>query len=544
MNPRRLPIGVLMILPIVCGFGLYAFTTQAEEVEVPNATATPTATVDDIDAVRTAVREAYDGHWATQTAAAGVPLSPDDEYATYIAGQPTPTPAIERHGAFHSGAWVRVNAGANDCLNARNSPSLTEEWVIINICVPDGYEGVLTGPAQQAEGRWWWYLAGMGWVAEEYLSYVREWRANQAVAGQAPNTVPELAGVAGRVAFLRGNDIWMMRPDGSDQVRLVDNIDNDPRSGRYTPPPADLTWSPDGTRLSYNVYRWDTDGIALPTVDLHILTLDDAGLVATDVHAGLGGGGWSPDGVHLGVVRGAEPPQMGGGMSGIPAILDVTTGGQLVLGSVVMYQQKPPAFNHDGTLLMVNEAIYPKDGSPGTAAIVIYTADGAAYDRVDFSAEGIGYASPAWSPVDNQIAMHISRQQGDGYIAQYQVYDVVTRTIFGDARPPKYSEKIGGGCGGGDMWNTDWSLDGTRVLYTFMWGDTGANGVWSWDLASGAQSVLYAAEAGAPTAGPDGLMMFSSNSYPDAYIFYGSADGGFPSVVTQGSLPVWYVPAD
>ena len=48
MNPRRLPIGVLMIVPIVLGFGLYAFTGQAQEVEDPNATPSATATADGV----------------------------------------------------------------------------------------------------------------------------------------------------------------------------------------------------------------------------------------------------------------------------------------------------------------------------------------------------------------------------------------------------------------------------------------------------------------------------------------------------------------
>src|SRR5512134_1554996 len=106
MNPRRLPIGVLMIIPIVLGFGLYAFTGQAQEVEDPAATpagdATPAPTIDRL------IDE------PTQTAV--VPLSPDDEYATYVAGQPAPTPPVTARGDFHDGAWVRVNAGAGDCL--------------------------------------------------------------------------------------------------------------------------------------------------------------------------------------------------------------------------------------------------------------------------------------------------------------------------------------------------------------------------------------------------------------------------------------------
>ncbi len=530
MNPRRLPIGVLMIVPIVLGFGLYAFTGSAQQVEDPNAT--PTATADGLADARRSVDEAYQGYYATQTAAAGAPaLSPEDQYATYAAGQPTATPPVSSHGAFHEDAWVRVNAGAGDCLNARNAPTLQNDYVIVNICIPDGYEGAITGSAQEADGHWWWHLAGLGWVAEDYLAYLRDFDART-------NVATELSAAAGKVAFLRGNDIWMMRPDGSGQTLLVDNVENDPQAGTYVPGPVDLTWSPDGTRLSFNIYRSDGDGVNPGSVDLHVLTLDDSALAASQVFEGLAGGAWSPDGAHLGVVREPTPPQMGGGIEGIPAILDVTTGGQLVLGSERMYQQKAPAFNFDGSLLMVNEAIYSQDGANNRVSIVIYTSDGADYDRIDFSSESNGYASPSWSPDSNRIAMHVSRDQR----ARYQVYDLATRTFAGNAEPPSISERIGGGCGGGDMWNTEWSTDGMRVLYSFTWGDTGANGIWSWDLRDGSQNILYAANAGAPTAGPGSLILFSTNDYPASHIFYGSSNGGFPRIITDGSSPVWYVP--
>jgi hypothetical protein len=41
MNERRVPIGVLAIVPMAISFGLYAFTTQEE---VPDPTAAPDAT--------------------------------------------------------------------------------------------------------------------------------------------------------------------------------------------------------------------------------------------------------------------------------------------------------------------------------------------------------------------------------------------------------------------------------------------------------------------------------------------------------------------
>jgi Tol biopolymer transport system component len=517
-----------MIVPVMLGFGLYAFTTQAEEVPDPDATPTTSATATD-------TATSPDGPAPTDT-----PTGYDDFLTQQAAPPATPTPGVERRGDFHDGAWVRVNAGAGDCLNARNSPSLEGDWVIVNICVPDGHEGMVSGMPQQADGHWWWYIAGLGWMAEDYLLYVGEFDART-------NVLAELGGAEGRVAFLRGNDVWMMRPDGSGQVLLLDNPDPDGQT--YVPGPAGLAWSPDGTRLSYNVGRWDPDGIDPPSVDLHILTVDEAGLVAPQVFEGLAGGGWSPDGVHLGVIRQAEPPQMGGGMTGIPAVLEVNTGSQLVLGSEPFYQEKPPAFNHDGTLLMVNQVIYRDTAN--SIAIVIYAADGAEHDRIEFGGELAGYASPAWSPTGNKIAMHLSRAHGDRYTSQYEVYDVDTGTFSGGGATPKVSERIGGRCGGGDMWSTAWSADGSRVLYSFTWGDTGANGIWSWDPATGAQSVVYAANAGAPSSGrapgegyaARAYVMFSSG-YQGSFIFLGThlKPENPPRIVTDGSSPVWYVP--
>jgi hypothetical protein len=529
MNPRRLPIGVLMIVPIVLGFGLYAFTGSAQEVEDPNATATPTA--DGLADARRSVDEAYDGYYATQTAvAAAATLSAADQDATWIAGQPTPTPPIAAHGAFHDGARVRVDAGAGDCLNARNSPSLESEWVIVNICIPDGFEGVISGTTQELEGHWWWYLAGLGWVAEEYLAYTGEF-------DMRANVVPELSGAAGRVAFLRGNDVWMMDPDGSDQTLLIDNEESS--NGRYVPGPIDLRWSPDGTMLSYNTYRYDPQGVDPGRVDLHILTPGNGERALEQVYEGLAGGGWSADSVHLGVVREPTLPGMEP-MQGIPAILDVTAGSQLVLGSTPLFQQKPPSFNFDGSLLMVHESTYDVDAY--SVEIVIYTADGAVHDRIDFSSASLAYASAVWSPTSNRIAMHLTRQTGDvtsgyAYQSRYEFYDVGARTFFGAAEPPAFSERVGGKCGGGDMWNTEWNMDGARVLYSFADGDAGANGIWAWDIASGEQRVLYGAYPSAPAAGPGSLLMFAASGT----IVYGTSDGGFPRIITDGSSPVWYV---
>ncbi len=509
MNERRLPIGVLTIVPVVIGMALYAFTGQAQ-VEDPAAAAMQTAEA------------------AASLIPAATPTWFVDSPPQWTPGpEPTPEPYSTpqtSHGVFHDGAWVRVNAGSGDCLNARNSPSLQNEYVIINLCLPDGFEGLISGSTQESEGHWWWYLVGVGYVAEEYLEYIRDFDVRT-------NTVPELAG-QGRVAFLRGQDIWVMNADGSGQRLIVDRPDDDPARG-YAPGPEELTWAPSGATLSYNIQNWASDG-SDGSIDLHVVSL--AGETATEqIYVGVAGGGWSPDGVHLGIVREAKPIQMGDGYQGIPAVLDVTTGGQLVLGSEPSYQQKAPAFNFDGSLLMVNYAKYEAETS--TVAILIYDRDGVEVRRIVF-AQGTGYASPRWSPIENRIAMHFQDERG----ASYAVYDLATSTFIARSDTPKTSERIGPRCGGGDMWNTEWSRDGQRILYSFMFGDTGANGIWSWDVATGERGVIAAASAGSATSGGgEGVMFAAGGGNGYGHIFVGSSGGGFPRIVTDGYAPAWFV---
>ena len=116
------------------------------------------------------------------------------------------------------------------------------------------------------------------------------------------------------------------------------------------------------------------------------------------------------------------------------------------------------------------------------------------------------------------------------------LYDVDARAFFGGAALPRFSDRIGGRCGGGDMYRTAWSADGTRVLYTFNDGDTGANGVWAWDVASGEQHVIHS-YASSPAGGPGELVMFGAG----AFVMYGSSDGGYPRVITDGTSPAWWV---
>ena len=118
---------------------------------------------------------------------------------------------------------------------------------------------------------------------------------------------------------------------------------------------------------------------------------------------------------------------------------------------------------------------------------------------------------------------------------RYALFDIDGNELA-TADVPKASEKAGGGCGGSDMWRTDWARDGRHVLYSFAMGDTGANGIWAWDTQDGSQSTVFVANASAAvSSGPNGLMAFTSGPY----IFIGSVDGGFATVVAAGESPAW-----
>jgi dipeptidyl aminopeptidase/acylaminoacyl peptidase len=93
----------------------------------------------------------------------------------------------------------------------------------------------------------------------------------------------------GKIAFVRGGDIWAMGPDGSSPVRLT----NSPGRALEDTDPA---WSPDGTRIAF--VRAGING-DLPR-DIYVLRV---GASATLVARDGTGPSWSPNGARLTFVR-------------------------------------------------------------------------------------------------------------------------------------------------------------------------------------------------------------------------------------------------
>ncbi|MEX2225865.1 MAG: hypothetical protein WEB52_05375 [Dehalococcoidia bacterium] len=515
MSERRFPIGLLLIAPVALGFAVYAFTGQAQVLD-PDATAT-------IEADDTATRSPFWSEMDTAIAAENTAdaLNPQSTATERPTSTPTATstPGPQaRRGDFGEGAWVRVNAGEGDCLNARNQPSLASEWVIVNACLPHGFEGYVSGEAQNADGHWWWFIAGAGWVAEDYLEYAGD-------VDIRARTLPELAG-RGMIAFLRqdaayNTSIWVMNTDGSGQ-RLV-------RAGRANEHPSDVGWSPDGGSLTFSLPRLDGSD---PTAwDIHILPVDGA---AETVIENAYGVAWSPDGVTFGTVADARVEGMSG-LNGVPAVVNAATGERRVYGTQRSWLQAPLSFNHDGTKLLVTYSDWENGDDPGPR-FMVWDLEGNEIARVEAPADTY-YASPIWSPVEDRIMFHAGSAQGQ---PQYAVYDLDRRDIVAGARVPKASDKIGGKCGSWNMWAAAWSRDGGSVLYSFDSGETGANGIWVWDLASGAQSLVPAIATSNASAGPDGYATFSSHGGGSSgYIFIAAPGGGWPLLLTDGTSPVW-----
>jgi Tol biopolymer transport system component len=495
---RRFPLGFLLLLPVIAGIGLYACTggdPVPDPIATPEATSTPTA-----------ADTPSSPPVATET------LVPVEDPPVFPGGYATPTAAIR--GELHPGAWVRVNAGEGDCLNARSSPSMDPQYTIVHMCLPHGFEGYLAGNPTEADGHWWWHMAGFGWVAEEYLQYVRD-------ADLRTKTAPEYSG-KGMIAFRRDTDLWIMDASGGSQRRIAERV-------AYSDvPPA---WSPDGHSIMINADAPQTDGTWMPAI--RVFNLDaNANVTGDRLYSGLWGGGWSPDGRTIGVMTYPLPADPPGTQSRV-GVLDVASGAVFTFGSGTQ-PNMAPFFNFDGSMLMGLASVFEEGTGNSRSAIVVWDpATGAELRRIVETADGGWYSSPVWAPVDNRITFHIS-QEGR---PNYAVYDVdagaiIARTEYPDPNPIFANR---GSCGVGLIWATAWSRDGRFVYFGISDGGTGENGAWLWDPSSGEKRLVQSAGASIASAGPGGLFTFSS----DAHIFIARNEGGWPTLITYGVTPSW-----
>ena len=510
MPARRYPFGLVAIAPVAVGLGVYAFTGQQELTPTPeDATLTQTTT-----ATETATPSIGEQWTATAVSEAATATA-------YVDLFPTATPAIKEHGGFHAGLWVRVNAGAGDCLNARRQPSVTNEYASVVMCLPDGFRGMVTGDAQEADGLWWWHLAGAGWVTEEFL-------APEGDADLTAANAPQYGETGGRIAFFRNDGaLWVMRPDGSEQRELMAAGKD---SAGFNVTPRDLAWSPDGTLLVLNIPDYRTDR---PTNELRIIDLEGNVRVSVD---GVMGKSWSTDGAALAVLQQGSGPSMEG-YQGIPSVLDVATGELRVLGDEAFWAGASlsglPAFNYDGSLILLSYWKYDEVTGTTDSAQLILDSAGNEVARVQ-RGDNEGFSGLTWSPRSYLLATLHYVSDGESGTSQYESFDLFADTAVARMPTPPVDAYAGGGkCGG--VLELGWTGDGSRIIFPHDMGTAGTNGIWSFDGVTGASTLIPAGYAGRPSGGPRTLVAFSASGH----IFIGDTAGGYPTLITDGHSPVW-----
>jgi len=215
----------------------------------------------------------------------------------------------------------------------------------------------------------------------------------QALAGQAAAPVQPSATHAqdGRIAFVRGNQIWTVHPDGTGLRQLT-------KRGNNSRP----VWSPDGQRIAF---LHQVDGAS----DLWVMgdTGEHAQQVTTD-HVATGAS-WSPDGSQL-VLGSPLRTVSSRAPFGTPVALTASTfeGGDLSTFDVS--GTSAPAWSPDGRWIAFVSTTFPD--SPDLYLLVLDRTTSIVYewDAINGACCGFGsFAEPAWSPDSGTLSYTVSR---------------------------------------------------------------------------------------------------------------------------------------
>jgi Tol biopolymer transport system component len=213
-------------------------------------------------------------------------------------------------------------------------------------------------------------------------------------------------------------DIYAMNADGSDQIRLTDNLSDDENSA----------WAPDGTRI---VFDSDREG----NRDIYAMQADGSDQSRlTDNPARDGGASWSPDGTRIAFHSNRD---------GNREIYSMNADGS----DQIRLTDNPandvwPSWSPDG------QKISFISGRDGNAEIYTMNADGSDPTRLTDNPARDGMA--AWSP-DNTRIIFISNRDGNPEIytmnADGSDQTRLTNEPFGEAFP-------------------SWSPDGRKILFS------------------------------------------------------------------------------